>query len=90
MTECVQAQFDRIDALLLDIVADQARARGDIEWLKTNTVTRDEFKNGISLILDRFDALAGKFEDSRYGSAKNADRLDEHEKRISALETKRS
>ena len=35
-------------------------------------------------------SLAGKFEDSRYGSAKNADRLDEHEKRISALETKRS
>jgi hypothetical protein len=86
MSEDMQAQFDRIDALLHNVVVEQARARGDIEWLKANSMTRDEFKNYFGLILDRLDGLSGKFEDARYGSAKNAERLSDHETRLQRLE----
>ncbi len=79
-----------VEHILRKVVVEQAHARGDIEWLKENTVTRTEYRAGMDQILGKLDGIAGKIEDSRYGSAKNLDRLDEHERRIRALETKPS
>jgi len=76
--------------LLHNVLVEQARARGDIEWLKENMVTRGEYKAGMDQLLGKLDGIAGKIEDSRYDSAKNLVRLDEHERRIRALETKPS
>ena len=45
-------------------------------------VTRDEFHS-------RMDAFSGRVYDQDYSTAKNRVRLDEHEKRIAALEAKR-
>jgi hypothetical protein len=86
----VDQRLGTVETTLRNVVVEQSRARGDIEWLKENSVTRGEFKSGLDLILTRIDGLAGKFEDSRYGSAKNADRIDDHERRISAIEAKRA
>lgn len=83
-------RFDGVDKTIRSIAVEQARARGDIEWLKDNMVTRTEYKAGMDLILGKLDGIAGKLEDSRYDSAKNLVRLDEHERRIKALETKPS
>jgi hypothetical protein len=86
----VEQRLGSVESTLHNVVVEQARARGDIEWLRGNSVTRDEYKSGVNLILNRLDGLAGMIEDSRYGSAKNVARLDDHEKRISALEDKRA
>lgn len=60
--------------------AELADIRG---YLKDKVVTRDEFHS-------RMDGFAGRVDDFDYSSAKSRARLDEHEKRISALETKRA
>jgi len=82
----VQRRLDGVEKTVRNVVVEQARARGDIEWLKINSMTRDEFKNYFGLILDRLDGLSGKFEDARYGSAKNGERLNDHEVRLQRLE----
>lgn len=86
----VEHRLTTVEATLHNVVVEQARARGDIEWLKGNMLTRDEFRTAFGVIIGHLEGLAGKFEDSRYSSAKNAERLDEHEKRIAALEAKPS
>lgn len=58
--------------------AELADIRG---YLKDKVVTRDEFHS-------RMDGFTGRVEDFDYSSAKNRVRIDEHERRISALETK--
>ncbi len=83
-------RFDSVEKTLHNVVVEQARARGDIEWLKDNMLTRTEHKTDMNLILNRLDGIAGKIEDSRYDSAKNLNRIDDHERRIRALETKPS
>ena len=60
--------------------AELADIRG---YIKDKLVTRDEFHS-------RMDAFTGKVDDYDYSSAKNRDRLDAHEKRITALEQKRA
>lgn len=60
--------------------AELADIRGHI---KDKMVTRDEFHS-------RMDGFAGRVEDFDYSSAKNRSRLDDHEKRIIALEEKRA
>ena len=52
-------------------------------YLRDNMVTRDEFHS-------RMDAFSGRVYDQDYSTAKNRVRLDEHEKRIAALEAKRA
>ena len=72
--------------MLRTLTIEQARTRGNIE----NMVTRSEHKADINLILNRLDGIAGKLEDSRYSSAKDLNRLDDHERRIRTLENKPS
>lgn len=60
--------------------AELADIRG---YMKDKMVTRDEFHS-------RMDAFTGRVDDSDYSSAKNRDRLDDHERRISSLEAKRA
>lgn len=60
--------------------AELADIRGHI---KDKMVTRDEFHS-------RMDGFAGRVEDFDYSAAKNRSRLDDHEKRIVALEEKRA
>lgn len=60
--------------------AELADIRG---YMKDKMVTRDEFHS-------RMDGFAGRVDDFDYSAAKNRSRIDEHEKRISALEAKRT
>jgi len=60
--------------------AELADIRG---YMKDKLVTRDEFHA-------RMDAFTGRVDDSDYSAAKNRDRLDAHERRITALERKRA
>jgi hypothetical protein len=52
-------------------------------YIKTSLVTRDEFHT-------RMDGFARRVEDHDWSAAKNRSRLDDHEKRIDALERKSS
>lgn len=65
---------------LANHTAELADIRG---YMKDKMVTRDEFHS-------RMDGFAGRVDDFDYSSAKNRSRIDDHEKRISALETKRA
>lgn len=65
---------------LANHTAELADIRG---YMKDKMVTRDEFHS-------RMDAFTGRVDDYDYSAAKNRDRLDSHEKRIRALEGKRS
>ena len=69
-----------ITITLANHTAELADIRGHI---KDKMVTRDEFHA-------RMDGFTGRVDDSDYSSAKNRDRLDDHAKRISALEEKHS
>jgi len=69
-----------IAATLAHHTAELADIRG---YIKTSLVTRDEFHN-------RMGGFARRVEDHDYSSAKNLDRLDQHEKRIRALEDRSS
>ena len=60
--------------------AELADIRG---YLRENMVTRDEFHS-------RMDAFSGGVYDQDYSTANNRVRLDEHERRIAALEAKRA
>jgi len=84
------AEFERVDVRLHALTVEQARARGDIESLKENSATRGELRAGVDLIMNRLDGLAGKMDDMRYYMAKQNDRLDGHETRITRLESGRS
>ena len=70
--------FRPIQITLAHHTAELADIRG---YLKDKVVTRDEFHS-------RMDGFTGRVDDFDYSSAKNRARIDEHEKRISALETK--
>lgn len=65
---------------LANHTAELADIRG---YMKEHLVTRSEFHA-------RMDGFAGRVDDYDYSAAKNRARLDEHEKRIRALEGKRS
>ncbi len=56
--------------------AELADIRG---YMKEHLVTREEFHS-------RMDAFAGRVDDFAYGDAKSRSRLDDHERRIGALE----
>jgi hypothetical protein len=88
--EQVSSEFVRVDERLRALTVEQARARGDIEWLKGNMVTRDEFKSSINLILGRFDSFAKKWDNNGYHLAKHGEQLVDHEKRLAHIETERS
>jgi hypothetical protein len=72
--------FRPIVVTLAHHTAELADIRG---YIKDKLVTRDEFHS-------RMDAFTGRVDDYDYSSAKNRDRLDAHEKRITALEQKRA
>jgi hypothetical protein len=72
--------FRPIVATLAHHSAELADIRG---YIKTSLVTRDEFHT-------RMDAFTGRVDDFGYSSAKSRDRLDDHERRINALEKKPS
>ncbi|OGR91694.1 MAG: hypothetical protein A2V88_03715 [Elusimicrobia bacterium RBG_16_66_12] len=74
----IRETFRPIHIALAHHTAELADIRG---YLKDKMVTRDEFHS-------RMDGFTGRVDDFDYSSAKNRARLDEHEKRISALETK--
>ena len=76
----IRDQFRPITITLAHHTAELADIRGHI---KDKMVTRDEFHS-------RMDGFSGRVADLDYSSAKNRSRLDEHEKRISALEEKRA
>jgi len=74
----MREMFRPIQISLAHHTAELADIRG---YLKDKMVTREEFHS-------RMDGFAGRADDFDYSAAKNRARLDEHEKRISALETK--
>ncbi|OGR98123.1 MAG: hypothetical protein A2V88_06140 [Elusimicrobia bacterium RBG_16_66_12] len=93
----VNKRLDGHDVWLRGITTEQARARGDIEWLKENMVSRGEFKSAMNQIMGRFDGFASLFDEFRLRWAVQSDTLaqhhhrrDDHEKRLSALEPKRA
>lgn len=86
----VNERLDGHDAWLRGITTEQARARGDIEWLKENMVSRGEFKSGMSQIMGRFDGFASLFDEFRLRWAVQSDTLAQHHQRLSALEQKRA
>lgn len=73
--------------MLRPIVGTIANLQTDVadirHYMKTELVTRAEFHA-------RMDAFAGRVDDSDYSHAKQRARLDDHERRISALEKKPS
>lgn len=72
--------FRPIAITLAHHTAELADIRG---YIKDKLVTRDEFHS-------RIDAFTGRVDDYDYSAAKNRDRLDSHEKRITDLERKQS
>jgi BMFP domain-containing protein YqiC len=76
-----------IREMLRPMVANIANLQADVTdirgYMKTQLVTREEFHA-------RMDAFAGRVDTHDYSAAKNRDRLDDHERRISALEKKPS
>ena len=80
MRDEMRELFRPISITLTNHTAELADIRGHI---KAKMVTREEFHS-------RMDGFAGRVDDFDYSSAKNRSRLDEHEKRISALEEKRA
>ena len=79
MREMLQEMLRPIFITLANHTAELADIRG---YMRDKLVTRDEFHS-------RMDGFTGRVDDFDYSSAKNRDRLDQHEKRISALEAKR-
>ena len=65
------------------ILATLANHTTELADIRGKMVTRDEFHS-------RMDAFAGRVDDFDYSSAKHRSRLDDHEKRIGALEEKRA
>ncbi|MFI5361785.1 MAG: hypothetical protein ACHQ49_07425 [Elusimicrobiota bacterium] len=86
----MDGQFAAHDDGLRALRIEQARARGDIEWLKENMLTRGEFQASMNFLIGRFDAFLGKWDDNRYHVAKQGERLDDHEKRLTRIETDRA
>jgi DNA repair exonuclease SbcCD ATPase subunit len=84
--EQMDGRSGQVDKRLHALTVEQARARGDIEWLKENMLTRGEYREGMSLLLGRLDGIAGTMEGMRYSMAKQNNRLDDHETRISRIE----
>lgn len=80
LREELRDMFRPIVATLANHTAELADIRSHI---KEKMVTRDEFYSCM-------DGYARRVENSDYFSAKNLSRLDDHQKRISALEEKRS
>jgi len=76
----IREMFRPVMITLAHHTAELADIRG---YVKDKLVTREEFHS-------RMDGFAGRVDDSDYSSAKNRVRLDEHEKRISALESRRA
>lgn len=62
------------------------RIEGKVDGVKRDMVTRDDF----STLMKRMDGFSGMLQDSRWDWGKQKVRLDEHERRISSLETKRA
>ena len=80
LTVVIREQLRPLVITLAHHTAELADIRGHI---KDKMVTRDEFHS-------RMDGFAGRVADFDYSAAKNLTRLDDHEKRINALEEKRS
>jgi chromosome segregation ATPase len=76
----IREQLRPIAITLAHHSAELADIRGHI---KDKMVTRDEFHS-------RMDGFAGRVSDFDHSTAKNRARLDDHEKRIIALEEKRA
>jgi hypothetical protein len=97
LIERMDSEFARIDGRLAShdeglraVRIEQARARGDIEWLKENMLTRGEFQTSMSFLLGRFDAFLAKWDDTRYHLAKHGEQLVDHAGRLSRLEKESS
>jgi hypothetical protein len=74
----IRELFRPITVTLAHHTAELADIRGHI---KDKMVTRDEFHS-------RMDGFTGRVVDSDYSTSKNRERLDDHAKRIKALEDK--
>jgi hypothetical protein len=74
----IREMFRPITITLANHTAELADIRGH---LKDKMVTREEFHS-------RMDGFTGRVEDYDYLAAKNRERLDDHAKRIKALEDK--
>ncbi len=88
MTKTDFAEFrvelrEELRVMFRPILATLATHTVELADIRGKMVTRDEFRS-------RMDAFAGRVDDFDYSSAKNRSRLDDHEKRISALEEKRA
>src|SRR5437868_6834614 len=69
---------------IVSTLANHSAELNDIRsYMKTQLVTREEFHT-------RMDGFTGRVEDQDYSAAKNRARLDDHERRLSALEKKPS
>lgn len=74
---------DMLRPIVLTLTKHSAELAGIRSYMTEKLVTRDEFHS-------RMDAFTGRVDDYDYSAAKNRDRLDSHERRIAALEKKRS
>lgn len=88
MTKADFAEFrgelrEELRVMFRPILATLANHTAELADIRGKMVTRDEFHS-------RMDAFAGRVDDFDYSSAKNRSRLDDHEKRIAALEEKRA
>jgi hypothetical protein len=74
---------DMFRPIVLTLAKHTAELAGIRSYMTENLVTRDEFHT-------RMDGFTSRVDDYDYSAAKNRDRLDAHERRIAALEKKRS
>ncbi len=81
--DLLESTIAKIDGHFHAMAVEQARARGDIEELKRDMVTRSEFHSVMNLVLTRLDGIAGSLADMRYDMAKQNHRLDDLEARPS-------
>ena len=89
------ARFMAIEANLHRLNVGVARMQGDIAELRAEVVTREEFRAAFGQMMSGIDAQTRLLEDMRHRWAVQSGalvdqhkRLDEHEKRISALESR--
>ena len=80
LREEFRSDFKRIFVMLAHHSSELADIRG---YIKDKLVTREEFHS-------RMDGFTGRVDDFDYSAAKNRARLDDHEKRLTALEKKPS
>jgi len=81
-------RFDTLEATVRNIAIEQARARGDIEDLKENMVTKSEFRSHTAIVVSHLEAFASQMEAFRRQSIIMGDMLMDHQDRIVRLESR--